>query len=81
MRDREFSCLAFAAVLAVTFHSIFDFSMQMPATASLFALIIGMGWTQSYSERKSGKRSRRKTKVDAKRSVAMASGPEIKLGS
>jgi len=50
-RDREFSCLAFGVIIASSFHSVFDFSLQMPATAALFALILGMGWTQSFSKR------------------------------
>jgi hypothetical protein len=30
------------------FHAIFDFGLQMPATAALLAAIMGMGWMQSF---------------------------------
>lgn len=56
-RDRGFACMAFAMVVAAAFHSIFDFSLQMPATASLFALILGIGWTQSFSRKAGMKRN------------------------
>jgi len=55
-REREFTCLAFAMIIATAFHSMFDFSLQMPATAALFAFLLGMGWTQSFSKRGSKKR-------------------------
>lgn len=29
-------------------HSLVDFSLQMPATAALFAFILGLGWAQSF---------------------------------
>ena len=60
-RDRGFACLAFAMIVAVTFHSIFDFSLQMPATASLFAFILGVAWTQSFSGRVAQKRKMKKS--------------------
>ena len=33
-------------------HSVVDFSLQMPATAALFAFILGLGWAQSFPRRK-----------------------------
>lgn len=29
-------------------HSVVDFSLQMPATAALFAFVLGLGWAQSF---------------------------------
>ena len=48
-RNRVFTCFALACFMAAAFHAIFDFSLQMPATASLFAMILGIGWAQSLS--------------------------------
>jgi O-antigen ligase len=47
-RHRSFSCVAIACIAAAAFHSVFDFSLQMPATAALFAIILGIGWAQSF---------------------------------
>lgn len=47
-RHRSFACVSLACITAAGFHSVFDFSLQMPATAALFALILGMGWAQSF---------------------------------
>jgi len=47
-RDREFSVFALSCVAAAGFHSIFDFSLQMPAVAALFAFILGIGWGHSF---------------------------------
>ncbi len=55
-RDKLFACLGLSLMLAVAFHAFFDFTLQMPATASLFALILGMCWTQSFSARSGKKR-------------------------
>ncbi len=63
-RDRGFVCFAFACCMALGFHSIFDFSLQMPATAALFALVLGIGWTHSFSARTVAKsKSRKKVKT------------------
>ena len=56
-RDRAYSCFALASALAAGFHSVFDFSLQMPATASLFAMILGLGLAQSVSSRNRKKRT------------------------
>lgn len=42
---------AFAVAIVGALHSIFDFSLQMPATGALFAMILGIGWAQSFSSR------------------------------
>lgn len=47
--NRSHSCFAFACAAAAGFHSFFDFSLQMPAVASLFAVILGLGWGQSFT--------------------------------
>ncbi|WP_118137367.1 O-antigen ligase [Oceanicella sp. SM1341] len=48
-RDRLFPAVALAAMAATGVHTVFDFPLQMPATAGLFALLLGMGWAQSHS--------------------------------
>jgi O-antigen ligase len=45
--NRAFPCFALAAIATAATHSLFDFSLQMPATAGLFAVILAMGWAQS----------------------------------
>ena len=60
-RDRGFACLAFAMIIAVIPQSVFDFSLQMPATAALFAFILGVSWTQSFSGRVAQKRKKKNT--------------------
>lgn len=47
-RNRVFSCVALGCLAAAAFHALFDFSLQMPATASLFAVILALGWAQSF---------------------------------
>jgi O-antigen ligase len=47
-RNRQYTRFAFAAAIAGGFHSAFDFSLQMPASAALFAFILGMGWSQAF---------------------------------
>ncbi|QDL94728.1 O-antigen ligase family protein (plasmid) [Paroceanicella profunda] len=48
-RDRVFPAVALACMAATGAHTLFDFPLQMPATAGLFALLLGMGWAQSFS--------------------------------
>jgi O-antigen ligase len=47
-RRRRFAAVAFAAMVAAAFHAALDFSLQMPATAALFAFILGIGWAQAF---------------------------------
>lgn len=47
--DRAFPCFAIAVVAGAGFHSIFDFPVQMPATAALFAIVLGLGVGQGFS--------------------------------
>jgi O-antigen ligase len=48
-RNRVFPCAAFACLVGAGFHALSDFSLQMPATAALFAAILALGWSQSFS--------------------------------
>jgi hypothetical protein len=47
-RNRVFCCTALACIVGTAFHALFDFGLQMPATAALLAAILGMGWSQSF---------------------------------
>jgi O-antigen ligase len=47
--NRVYVCFAMGCVAAAAFHSFFDFSLQMPAVAALFAAILGLGYAQSFS--------------------------------
>jgi O-antigen ligase len=42
-RRQIFSMTAVGASVLIAFHSIFDFSLQMPAVAVLYAIIMGLG--------------------------------------
>ena len=52
-RRRGYAMTAVGATLLVGFHSIFDFSLQMPAVAVLYAVILGLGIGQSQPTRES----------------------------
>jgi hypothetical protein len=56
-RNRVFACAAFACLVGAGFHALFDFSLQMPATAALFAVLLALGWSQSSSARKATPRN------------------------
>lgn len=47
--DRGLPALALACFATGSVHSMFDFSLQMPACAALFAAILGIGWAQSFA--------------------------------
>jgi O-antigen ligase len=47
-RNRVFSVVAFACIVAGALHSLVDFSLQMPATTSMFAFILGIGWAHAW---------------------------------
>lgn len=49
-RDHVLPCLGLAVLVTAGTHSLVDFSLQMPATAALFATLIGIAWTQSFGE-------------------------------
>lgn len=54
-RHRSATVVASAALVGAAFHSAFDFSLQMPATAALFAALLGMGWAQAFPRRDRGR--------------------------
>lgn len=50
-RNAHYPALGLAAALLIAIHSLFDFSVQIPAVATTFASILGLGWAQSRSSR------------------------------
>ena len=50
-RNRAYSCFALGCIAIAATHSLFDFSLQMPAIAAVFAVILALGWSQSFSRR------------------------------
>ncbi len=50
-RNRIYSLLAVGATALVGFHSAFDFSLQIPAVALTYAVILGLGIAQSFPTR------------------------------
>lgn len=48
-RERTPASLGVAATVLVAIHSLFDFSLQMPAVAVLYAFILGFAVSQSWS--------------------------------
>lgn len=47
-RDRVFSAVGFAAAIAVGIQAFVDFSLQIPAIAVAFAMLLGIGVSQSW---------------------------------
>jgi O-antigen ligase len=47
--NRVYACLGLGCAAAAGFHAIFDFSLQMPAVAALFAVILGLAYAQSFT--------------------------------
>jgi hypothetical protein len=50
-RDRIYPIIAIGASVLVGLHSLFDFSLQMPAIAMTYATVLGIGVAQSFSSR------------------------------
>jgi O-antigen ligase len=50
-RDHVYPLAGFAASLLVGLHALVDFSLQIPAVAAFFAVILGVGVAQSRSSR------------------------------
>jgi hypothetical protein len=50
-RNRHYPLFAIGAMALVAIHSAFDFSLQIPAIAFTFAVILGLGVAQSFSAR------------------------------
>lgn len=63
-RNQSLPAFAFACFVAAALHAMFDFGMQVPAIAALFAVITGMGWAQSWSREELGKTSSRARSSD-----------------
>ena len=49
-RNSVFSMVAVSAIVLVSIHAGFDFSLQIQAVALVFAMLLGIGLAQSYSE-------------------------------
>jgi O-antigen ligase len=50
-RDAVFPCLGLAASVLVGAHALTDFSLQIPAVATVYAFVLGLGVAQSQSSR------------------------------
>ncbi|MBU6299765.1 MAG: O-antigen ligase family protein [Alphaproteobacteria bacterium] len=53
-RHRVYAMLAIGATVLVGAHSVFDFSLQMPAIALAYATILGLGIGQAFPTRRGG---------------------------
>lgn len=53
-RNYEYPALGFATCILMGIHSLADFSMQIPAVAATFMLVLGMAVTQSHSTMSGG---------------------------
>lgn len=51
--QRDFSALVLALSVTVGIHSMFDFSLQMPAITAVFAMILGIGWVHAFPRQRS----------------------------
>ncbi len=51
--NRIITRVTLSCAVAAALHSGFDFSLQVPAIASLFAFILGIGYAQSFSRAES----------------------------
>lgn len=51
-RDTIFPCLALGATALIGAHSLYDFSIQMPATGATYAALLGVGFAQSWRTRR-----------------------------
>lgn len=50
-QDLGVPAAALACLTTAGVHAMFDFSLQMPACAALFAAILGIGWAQSFARK------------------------------
>jgi O-antigen ligase len=75
-RDTDIAAFAIGCLAAGAFHAAFDFSLQMPAAAALFAAILGLGWAQSFTrEEIDPARARRRRKRQSEAGPRRADGP------
>jgi O-antigen ligase len=63
-RNQSIPAFALACFAAAAFHSIFDFSLQIPAIPALLAAILGIGWAQSFPSRQSQPGEARRPRED-----------------
>jgi O-antigen ligase len=47
-RDRELPALAISVSVLAGFHSLFDFSLQIPGVACTYFALLGVAWSQSW---------------------------------
>ena len=62
--DAEIPAVALAVMVTGSAHATVDFSLQMPATAALFAAILGIGWSQSFPREARASMTRREANND-----------------
>jgi O-antigen ligase len=62
MSDIGLPAAALAVMVTGGVHSVVDFSLQMPATAALFAVFLGIGWSQSFPRAERASVTRRKAR-------------------
>lgn len=62
--NRVFSCFALGCAATAAVHSGADFSLQMPATAGLFSVILALGFAQSFPRREANQARDRRAAVD-----------------
>lgn len=53
-QNSEVVLIGIGCLVAAGVHSIFDFSLQIPAIAAAFSFILGLSWIQSFSTRSNG---------------------------
>jgi hypothetical protein len=51
-REAVYSCVGFASTVLVAAHSTVDFSLQIPAVAVTYCLIMGAACAQSWSSQR-----------------------------
>src|SRR6185437_8278135 len=51
-RNRIYAMAAIGATVVIAFHSLFDFSLQIPAVALTYSAILGMGLAQAIPTRR-----------------------------
>ena len=56
-RNRAFSNVALAVFAGCAFHSLFDFSLQIPSVTLLFVTVMAIGWAQAQPSKRSSRRS------------------------
>lgn len=52
-RDLPYPAIAVGATILIGLQSLVDFGIQMPAVAVTFSTLLGVGWAQSWSSRRS----------------------------